>query len=119
MKNYDNAGETVTASLAGGAVSGNFYIINDCLAVATEDAEANELITFRIVGRFISAPKVAGVAWGQLERLDWDASANSLTRLGGTTAAGDVEFVALAAEAAASSATEGVVILTPGTGVAA
>lgn len=106
---YTNSGETAITA-------GSVVLIGVVLAVALVDIPADESGSIAIEGVH-TAPKVAGTAWDQGDRLDWDSSEDAFGK-GIVEEEGDVMGCAIAAAAAGSAATTGEVLLTPGCGEA-
>jgi predicted RecA/RadA family phage recombinase len=99
----------------GSAVSsGEVVVIGDLVGVALVDIADGESGSVQISEVF-TLTKTAGTAWNQGDKLDFDVSASAFDK-GITPAAGDVTGCAVAYETAASAATSGKVLLTPGTG---
>lgn len=103
---YTNGGSAIA--------SGDPVVMGDLVGVALVDIASGETGSVQIAGAF-TLPKIAGTAWAQGDKLDWDASVGAFGK-GITSAAGDVTLCAVAAKAAASGDTAGEVKLTPGVG---
>src|SRR5690554_6265851 len=85
--------------------------VGDCIGIALVDIADGETGAVAIDGMF-QVTKVAGTAWTQGAKLDWDASAEAFD-VDITAAAGDVEDCGIAALAAATADTVGYIRLTP------
>jgi len=103
------------ANSSGAAISaGSPVVMGDLVGIALVDIPDGESGSVSITGVH-KVPKVAGVAWAQGEKVDWDASAPGFTT-GITPAAGDVESAGVAARAALTADTEAELLLLPGIG---
>lgn len=102
---------------AGGAIAVNEVVVmGDIVGVANVALATGEEGAVSIEGVF-QVTKVAGTAWSQGDKLDFDGTAEAFDK-GLTAGAGDVATCAVAAAAAGSAATTGLVKLTPGSGAA-
>lgn len=115
-RTYKQPGEVLEhANASGSAISaGDVVVMGDIVGIALVDIPDGESGSVAIEGVFTVA-KVAGTAWAQGDKIDWDASAGAFD-LGVTPASGDVTLAGVAAVAAASAATTAELKLTPGTG---
>lgn len=117
-RTYAQPGEILTYINGGDSAinAGSTVLVGIVLAVALVDIPPGESGSVSIEGVH-NVPKVAGTAWSQGDRLDWDSSEEAFGK-GIEEEEGDVLGCAIAAAAAGSAATTGEVILTPGCGVA-
>lgn len=104
----NSSGSTITA--------GSIVVLGDCVAIAEVDIPDGESGSVSVTGVH-RVPKVAGTAWAQGEKVDWDASAPGFAP-GITPAAGDIVSAGVAAGPALTAATEGLLLLVPGIGTA-
>lgn len=111
---YVQPGNTLTHTAAAAISSGDVVELNDVVGVALGDIANGSDGEVMVTGVFTLA-KVAGTAFAQGDKLNWDASANNFTKAT-TSAAGDITAAGVAAAAALSAATTCNVLLTPGTG---
>jgi predicted RecA/RadA family phage recombinase len=95
--------------------SGDVVELQNIVAVALEDIPDGEKGSVKATGVF-DLPKASGTSWTQGDTLDWDTSAGKFDKIG-TPATGDITGCAVAGADAASSDTEGEVMLDrmPGT----
>lgn len=116
---YTQEGAVLTYANDSGSdiAADDVVVMGDLVGFALVDIADGEEGSVAIEGVF-EVTKVAGTAWGQGDKLDWDASADAFD-IGVTAASGDVEDAGVAAFAAASGATVGYIKLTPGTGTGA
>lgn len=114
--NYLKPGETVTWTNGTGSdvASGSPVAMNDTVGIALVDIADGEAGEVAITGVW-QVTKVAGTAWGQGAKVDWDAGEGGFD-VGITAASGDVENCGIAAAAAESADTTAYLKLTPGTG---
>ena len=90
--------------VAGGTITaGDAVITGSTVGIAIVDMVSGETGAIGIEGVF-TVTKVAGTAWVQGDKIDWDASATAFQK-GVTPAAGDVVGAGIASVAAASAAT--------------
>lgn len=102
---------------SGNAIAaGDIVVMGDTVGIANVDIADGESGAVSIEGVH-EVPKVAGTAWTQGDKLDWDASAGAFAK-GATPDAGDVIGCGVAALDAGAADTVGWVKLTPGTGTA-
>ncbi|MFE8600237.1 DUF2190 family protein [Archangium violaceum] len=107
MKNYRQAGDTLTLTApAGGVTSGSVYLIGALLVVATFSADDGAPFTGARSGVY-ELPKAGGEAWAQGAALYWDNNAKKFT----TTATNNTRAGYAVADAL-SAATVGAVLLT-------
>lgn len=113
-RTFQSPGLVLQHTAAGTISAGDPIQMGDILGIALSDAVADEVISVSVEGVH-EVVKVAGTAWAQGDKIDYDASASAFN-IGITAATGDVEDCGVAALAAASAATVGYVKLTPGAG---
>jgi predicted RecA/RadA family phage recombinase len=91
-------------------------VMGDCVGVALVDIADGESGTVSVAGVHTLA-KVAGTAWTQGDKLDWQAATEAFTKIaGGAAYTGDILGCAFAAADAESADTTGEVALAnPGT----
>lgn len=93
--------------------AGDVVVMGDTVGIALVDIPKNSTGSVAIEGTF-TVPKASGTAWGQGDRLDWDASASAFEK-GATPASGDVIGCAIAFAAAGADDEVGVAkIVNPG-----
>lgn len=120
-RTFQRPGLTLTHTAAGAISAGDVVVMGDIIGIALGDAATGETVEVSVEGVHL-VPKVAGTAWGQGAKVDYDASAASGAGsfdIGVTAASGDVEDCGVAALAAGSADTTGYLKLTPGTGTGA
>lgn len=103
---YVNGGSAIAA--------GDIIVSGDIVLIALVDIPSGETGNASVAGVHKVA-KVAGTAWVQGEKIDWDASLAAFS-VGIITAAGDVTSAGVAAKAAGSADTIAELLLTPGEG---
>lgn len=116
-RTFVQPGKVVSHTAASAISSGDIVVMGDIIGVALADIASGEVGSVSIQGVHKVA-KVAGTAWGQGAKLDWDASAEAFD-IAVTPASGDVEDAGVAASAAGSADTTGEILLTPGVGTGA
>lgn len=119
-RTYQRPGLTVTHTAAGAISSGDIVVMEDTIGIALGDAATGETVEVSIEGVH-EVTKVAGTAWSQGAKIDYDASAASgagAFDVGITDADGDVVACGIAALPAESADTVGYVKLAPGAGTA-
>lgn len=107
-RTFKQPGKVLTHANSSGVdiAVGDVVVIGDTVAVALVDIPDGDSGSVSITGVHGLA-KVAGVAWVQGDKLDWDASESAFTKDLGAPAAGDVTDCGIAAADAASADTEG------------
>ena len=113
-KTYVQPGNTLTHTAAAAISSGDIVPMNDIVGVALGDIANGSDGEVMVTGVF-TVTKVAGTAFAQGDKLNWDDSNGYFTK-STTAAAGDVTSAGVAAAAALSAATVCNILLTPGTG---
>jgi predicted RecA/RadA family phage recombinase len=118
--NYVFSGETLNYTNSGVTTinSGAVVVVGNLVGVALTTILVGGTGAVATSGAF-TLPKVAGSAWVQGAKLLWDASAAKFDIGTATPATGDVSNCCVAAEAATSAATTGVVLLTGSVGTVA
>lgn len=108
MNNYIKPGDTMTFTApVGGVVSGTAYMIGSLLVVATNTVDAG--LEFEgLTEGVVTLPKATGSAWTEGAMLYWSTATNNLV----VATAAAARRVGVAAVAAASGDTSGVVRLT-------
>ena len=114
MKNYVGPGDTVQFVSSGGDSAGDIIVLPELVGIAANDVADTETGVAVIEGEF-SYAKTTGTAWAVGDLLDYDVSADEVSK-GITPASGDVTNFAVCTEAAASGATRGKFKLLPGAG---
>lgn len=105
-RNYVQPGNVLTAAApSGGVVSGAAYLINGLVVVAQNSAAQGSPFEGMPVGVF-TLPKATGQTWSEFAKIYWDNTAKNFT-----TTATDNILVGVAAAAAASGASTGLVRL--------
>lgn len=105
MKNYIQPGDNPTITATANMTSGTFYLIGALTGVAQATVLSGEEVVLVRKGVF-ELPKATGQAWTQGAKLYWSAGNSNFT----TTATGNT-LVGVAAAAAASGDTVGLVLL--------
>lgn len=106
MKNYVKEGRMITAPApAGGAVSGNGYLIGALFGVCAVSADEAVDTEFALEGVF-ELPKASAQAWALGAKVYWDNTAKNCT----TTASGN-SLIGAAGEVAANPSSTGIVRL--------
>lgn len=113
-RTYQAPGLVLQHTAAATISAGDPIKMGDTLGIALSDAVSGDVISVSVEGVH-EVVKVAGTAWTQGAKVDYDASASGFN-IGITPAAGDVSDAGVAALAAASAATVGYLKLTPGAG---
>lgn len=117
-RTFHQNGAILDHTNSGSAISaGDVVVIGDCVGIALVDIASGASGAVAIEGVH-AVTKVAGTAWAQGDKIDYDASASGFD-IGVTAASGDVEDCGVAALAAASGDTTAYLKLTPGTGTGA
>lgn len=117
-RTYVQPGKVLNHTAGADIEAGDVVVIGDIVGVAQVDIANGGTGAVAIEGVH-RLRKVAGAAWGQGDKLHWDASAASgagAFAASITPATGDVSNCAIAAASAGSDDTVGEVRLTPGTG---
>lgn len=115
-RSYNQPGAVLEhTNSSGSAISADDVVVmGDTVGIALTDIPDGASGPVAIEGVFTVA-KVAGTAWPQGGKLDWDASASAFgSKI--AAAVGDLQSCAVAAAAAAQAAIVGQIKLTPGTG---
>lgn len=115
MKNYVQKGDNLDFPNASGSkmVAGTPYLATHSIVVPIADIADGSTGAVAVEGCF-TLPKVTGRAWTVGAKVFWDVSASKFDVIAGTPATGDIVGCGIAAAAAASGDTTGVVKLTPG-----
>ena len=114
MDNYIGPGETCRFVASGAVTAGSIVVLPELVGVAAEDVADTATGVMAIEGEF-EYTKTAGTAHAIGDLLDYDVSANSVSK-GITPASGDVTNFAVCTEAAGSAATRTKFKLLPGAG---
>ena len=114
MKNYIGPGATINFVAGAAFSSGDMVVLPECAGIAANDIANGVEGVISIEGEY-QYTKVAGTAFAAGDLLNYDASADNLTKAT-TGAAGDVTNVGICTEAALSAATLCKVKLLPGHG---
>ncbi len=118
-RTYKQPGLTLTYENGTGSdiSAGDVVVTGDMLGFAEVDIADGESGSVSFEGVH-EVTKVAGTAWTQGDKIDYDASASGFN-IGITAASGDVEDCGVAAFDAASGDTTAYIKLTPGVGTGA
>ncbi len=96
MKNYIQAGNTVTVTAPANVTSGALVVVGSLVGVTAFDAASGADVEIDTVGVF-SVPKVVTDVIAQGDKLYWDSAASKLTKTAGV---GSKPFVGIARAAA-------------------
>lgn len=116
-RTFQRPGLTLTYSASSTISAGDVVATGDIIGIALSDAVSGDDIEISVEGVH-EVTKVAGTAWTQGDKIDYDASASGFD-IGVTAASGDVEDCGVAALSALSAATTAYIKLTPGVGTGA
>jgi predicted RecA/RadA family phage recombinase len=105
-RNFVQLGETLTLTAPRALASGDGFMVGGIFAVALAAATIGKPVEARRVGVWDLA-KAAGAAWTPGQKLYWDNTAFNVTATVGTNA-----LIGAAAQAAASAAVIGRILLT-------
>lgn len=105
-RNFVQPGETLTLSAPRTLASGDGVMVGSLFAVALAAATTGKPVESRRVGVW-DLTKAAGAAWTPGQKLYWDNTAFNVTATAGSNA-----LIGVAAQAAASAAVIGRVLLT-------
>jgi len=94
--------------------SGSVVKMNNIVGIALVDIADGSSGAVQIRGVFSGVPKVTGNAWTVGSKLVWDVSTSKFDTTAASLATGDVTGCAIVFEAAGSSDTTGVILLTQG-----
>jgi predicted RecA/RadA family phage recombinase len=106
MNNFIESDETIVAAAPYDLASGDFALVGAIYGVAVAAALSGADVVLKRYGKF-ELPKVTGAAWAFGDRLYWDNSAKKFTKTKSSNIA-----IGVAAAAAQSADTTGIVLLT-------